>query len=107
MYSLDSIQAFLNHDEVDVKNILTSFVGSTKNNLILLGSYVHSNDFEKIKSIAHKMVPMFKQIEANEIATSLTNLEINDYNSTEVKVIYKNLEPQINLVLTAIEKYIN
>ena len=50
---------------------------------------------------------MFKQIEANEIATSLTNLEIKDYTATEVKAVYKDLLPQIKTVIEAIEKYIN
>ena len=74
---------------------------------MLLESYVKANDFEKIKVISHKMIPMFKQIEANEIATLLTNLEINNYTETEVKSIYEKLRPQINMVIAAIEKYIN
>ena len=107
LYSLDSIQAFLNHDEVDVKNILTSFVASAKSNLLLLESDVNENDFANIKAISHKMVPMFKQIEAYEIASFLTNLEINDYTETEVKSIYEKLHPQIKTVISDIEKYVN
>ena len=107
LFSLDSIQAFLNHDEADVKSILSSFVTSTTANLILLKSYVKENDFGKIKAIAHKMVPMFKQIEAHEIATILTNLELNNYSETAMKTIFKNLQPKINKVVAALEKYVN
>ena len=104
---MDSINAFLNHDEVDVKTILTSFVTSTATNLVLLQSYVNENDFEKIKAISHKMIPMFKQIESDEIAALLTNLETNDYSQAEVKSIYEKLQPQISKVIALIEKYIN
>ena len=107
LFSLDSINAFLNHDEVDVKTILTSFVTSTATNLVLLQSYVNENDFEKIKAISHKMIPMFKQIESDEIAALLTNLETNDYSQAEVKSIYEKLQPQISKVIALIEKYIN
>ena len=107
LFSLDSINAFLNHDEADVKTILASFITSTTANLMLLESYVHDNDFQKIKAISHKMVPMFKQIESHEIATTLTNLEINNHDASDLKEIFEKLQPQIKKLIALIEKYIN
>jgi signal transduction histidine kinase/DNA-binding response OmpR family regulator len=104
LFALDSLQSFLSNDNEAVKSVLTSFVETTSNNLSLLENYVNGNDFDKIKETAHKMAPMFKQIEATEIAEVLTNLESKDYTEKELKSILEELNPKIKTLVNAIEK---
>jgi signal transduction histidine kinase/CheY-like chemotaxis protein/HPt (histidine-containing phosphotransfer) domain-containing protein len=104
LFALDSLQSFLNNDNEAVKSVLISFIETTSTNLSLLKNYYNVNDFERIKETAHKMAPMFKQIEATEIAAILTNLESKDYTEKELGNILKELNPKIKNLLIAIEK---
>lgn len=104
LFNLNSLQSFLNNDDEAVKSILISFIETTYNNLLLLENHIHANDFDKIKDTAHKMAPMFKQIETIEIAEILTNLESKDYSTSEAKIIFKDLKPKIKRLLTSIKK---
>lgn len=104
LFALDSLQSFLSNDDEAVKSVLISFVKTASNNLSLLENYINENDFDKIKETAHKMAPMFKQIEATEIAEVLTNLESKDYTEKELKSILKELSPKIKTLIIAIKK---
>lgn len=104
LYSLNSLQSFLGNDNDAVKSVLVSFVQTTSNNLVALENHVNANDFNKIKETAHKMAPMFKQIEATEIAEVLTNLESKDYTEKELKSILKELNPKVKTLLATLEK---
>lgn len=106
LFAIDSLQSFLGNDNEAVKSVLTSFVETTSNNLSLLENYVNGNDFDKIKETAHKMAPMFKQIEATEIAEVLTNLESKDYSEKELRSILKGLDPKIKTLVKAIQKHL-
>lgn len=106
LFAIDSLQSFLGNDNEAVKSVLTSFVETTSNNLSLLENYVDGNDFDKIKETAHKMAPMFKQIEATEIAEVLTNLESKDYSEKELRSILKGLDPKIKTLVKAIQKHL-
>lgn len=103
LFSLNSLQSFLSNDDEAVKSVLISFIETTSNNLFMLENHINANDSDKIKDTAHKMAPMFKQIEATEIAEVLTDLESKDYTKKEVKIIFKEVKPKIKTLLTAIK----
>ena len=104
LFALDSLQSFLSNDNEAVKSVLISFMETTFNNISQLENYANADDFDNIKETAHKMAPMFRQIEAVEIAAILTNLESNDYSKKELKIILNELSPKIKTLLNAIEK---
>jgi signal transduction histidine kinase/DNA-binding response OmpR family regulator len=107
LFTLQSLQSFLNNDEEAVKSVLISFIESTKNNLSVLKTAIKTNDFDTIKATSHKMAPMFKQIEANEIAQVLNNLEANDYATTTLESLFEKVNQEIDVLINAIEKTIN
>ncbi|EIA09241.1 ATP-binding protein [Flavobacterium frigoris] len=107
LFTLQSLQSFLNNDQEAVKNVLTSFIESTKRNVFLLETAIKNSDFDAIKATAHRMAPMFKQIEANEIAIVLNNLETNNYTTAALETLFENLNQEIHLLITSIEKTIN
>ena len=104
LFALDSLQSFLDHDIEAVKSILISFVETTSRNLSLLENALSTTDFDKIKATAHKMAPMFKQIQATEIASILNDLESKELTKKELEPIIKALNPKIKTLLEAIEK---
>lgn len=106
LFSLNSLKLFLKNDSEAIKTVIESFISSTNSNLFLLENTIQSADHEKIKQVAHKMNPMFKQIEATEIAAILDQLESKEYNETELAVQFSNLKTKIRQLITELEKVI-
>ncbi|WP_413999559.1 hybrid sensor histidine kinase/response regulator [Flavobacterium sp. W1B] len=106
LFSLHSLELFLNNDQEAIKNVIQSLISTTAANLILFEDTIQAFEPEKIKQLAHKMAPMFKQIEATEIAAILTQLEIQEFSVAELKVLFSNLKSKITILFTEIEKVI-
>lgn len=104
LFSLESIGSFLNNDKDEIRSVIESLFDTTKTNLIVLQENVAFSNFDMIKQVAHKMGPMFRQIEANEIAGILRILETSDLNKSEISDYYLNLETKINYLFTEIKK---
>ncbi|WP_418264272.1 hybrid sensor histidine kinase/response regulator [Flavobacterium faecale] len=104
LFSLDSFKLFLNNDREAIKTVLESFLKSTKDNLIEMESAVEILEHEKIKALAHRMAPMFKQIKAFEIAVILNNLESNKYADFQIKEAVIDLKIKIKKLFVELEK---
>ncbi|WP_378186269.1 hybrid sensor histidine kinase/response regulator [Aquimarina sp. W85] len=74
-YSLHDLMAFAQGDSESLYAILDTFYNSTETNLKLLKKAVKTNDIEEIKSITHKILPMFRQIKATEVVELLERTE--------------------------------
>lgn len=96
LFSLETLKDFLGHDNSALNDVLKSFIESTNENLGYLESAVTEENVAEIQTIAHRIAPMFKQIEANEIAGILVTLEKNDFEIAEARVIYTDLNAKIN-----------
>jgi signal transduction histidine kinase/CheY-like chemotaxis protein len=106
LFSLESLGSFLNNDKDEIRTIIESLIDTTKTNLIVLRENIELSNFEAVKQVAHKMGPMFRQIEANEIAGILRILETATLNSTEINDYYLHLEAKINYLFSEIMKVI-
>ncbi|WP_140485601.1 hybrid sensor histidine kinase/response regulator [Flavobacterium sp. GSA192] len=103
-FTLDSLKLFLKNDEEAIQTVLESFMNTTNSNLILLENAIQAVEHQKIKELAHKMAPMFKQIEATEIAAILDLLETHEFSKTELATRFTDLKFKINELFTALEK---
>ncbi|MFA9190591.1 hybrid sensor histidine kinase/response regulator [Flavobacterium sp. FZUC8N2.13] len=106
LFTLDSLNLFLKNDKEAIKTVLQSFITSTNSNLFVLENSIRTLEHEKIKQVAHKMAPMFKQIQANEIAVILNSLELQDHNEAELASYFSNLKSKIATLFIALEKVI-
>lgn len=106
LFSLDSLNLFLKDDKEAIKTVLESFITSTNSNLFILENSIQTLEHEKIKQVAHKMTPMFKQIQAFEIAVILNSLELQDHNEAELASLFSNLKSKIAALFIEIEKAI-
>lgn len=106
LFSLHSLGLFLNNDPEAINNVMQSLITSTDTNLIVLQNNIQALDYEQIKKVAHKMGPMFKQIEATEITIILSQLESQKFNEPELKAHFLNLKSKITLLFIEIEKVI-
>ncbi|MCW2121169.1 hybrid sensor histidine kinase/response regulator [Flavobacterium sp. 7A] len=104
LFSLESLLLFLNNDKEAVRSVVHSLMESTTDNLGQLQIAAQDIDPVKMQAIAHKMAPMFKQIEAIEIATVLNALELNQYKVGELEKVIVDLQIKINVLFSALKK---
>ena len=107
-YSIEGIRAFAEGEEDTLKEILTSLAQSTADNLINFRNQLNEENFEEIKKLAHKMLPMFRQLEADTIIEPLIMLEQTSYigNENHWKETCSLLIPKIEgLMNNIIKKY--
>lgn len=77
-YTLQHILQFTDHDQTALKAILESFVSTTYEHIRLLEGNLEEGQKEAIVRLAHKMLPMFRQLEAEELIEDLQVLEQAD-----------------------------
>jgi len=99
-YDLTDIIAFMDNDLDAVKRVLSTFYKSTLNHIEKWEeAIVHKNRIQ-LKDLAHKMYPMFMQINAFKISKQLRKIDIEDIN------LQNNLYTECTLLKTEIEKTI-
>ncbi|KAF2512137.1 response regulator [Flavobacterium zhairuonense] len=106
LYSLDTLKEFLANDKNALNDVLKSFIESTDENLAYLENAINDENKDEINAIAHRIAPMFKQIEANEIAGILLNLEKNEFEITTIKNIQTDLKAKIKSLFEVLEQEI-
>ncbi|NER16993.1 hybrid sensor histidine kinase/response regulator [Spongiivirga citrea] len=106
-YDLSEIAEFVQEDYSAMQKILTVFMENTREQLHLLNS--KNNDRSGIGNIAHRMSPMFKQINASKIVGILKTLEfeIKNIDIKEVNVLIEELQFLVKNLFQKIESEIN
>ena len=105
-YNLDMIMVFADNDKDAANQIIGSFISDCKTNFQLLAQHLKSHETEQIAKLAHKMLPMFKQLAINDVIPSLLFLEKMPLDTEENKIresIEKILQ-EGNNVLQLLEK---
>lgn len=74
-FTLEHIRQFTDNDPEALRKILSSFLTATDEHLQLLQQYLQEENREAISKLAHKMLPMFRQIEAEALITPLEKME--------------------------------
>ncbi|MHC5310222.1 ATP-binding protein [Myroides sp. LJL116] len=75
MYSVEDLQKFIGQDLEAIQKILLIFMESTSENLLDLSYAEQELDLTMVSNIAHKMLPMFKQLKVIEVIPYLEDLE--------------------------------
>ena len=63
----------MGNDKEAMTDILTAFVQSTADDLVLMNTLIDKSDFVEMQSLCHKMLPMFKQLERDTMFLSKMN----------------------------------
>jgi signal transduction histidine kinase/DNA-binding response OmpR family regulator len=106
LYSLETLKEFLGNDNEALKEVLKSFIESSTENLTSLEIAINEKNKNEVNSIAHRIAPMFKQIQAREIGEILKVLEKKDLETTDLKDLFKVLKSKSELLFTALNKEI-
>ncbi|MDM1384187.1 hybrid sensor histidine kinase/response regulator [Myroides marinus] len=106
LYNTRSLTQFIGDDLNALKNLLVIFIDSTKENLLDLHYAKEEFDIEQISNIAHKMLPMFKQLEIKTLINTLEVLEdksISFDTQEDLNKYIDELEVNVNKVLDQIK----
>ncbi|WP_103069329.1 hybrid sensor histidine kinase/response regulator [Aquimarina sediminis] len=104
LYSLNDLMLFAHGDSDSLYAILDTFYESTIDNIRELKSVINENDIPRIKKIAHKMLPMFKQIKAKEIVPILEKLEHSEQYHLDKKSILDLAKDGVKKIESLINK---
>lgn len=100
-YTLKNIMLFTDNDPEATRKIVESFIHDTHQNIDLFKGYLQTDNYTAIFQLAHKMLPMFRQLEASPIVELLQKLERSKETGPEVKA---TVEEVIRLSLELNEK---
>lgn len=106
LYSLDTLKEFLGNDNDELKEILKSFIENSSENLSSLENAFKTKNMAGINLIAHRMAPMFKQIQTQEISEILKTLESTNLDISEVDSILSTLRAKTNILFDALRQEI-
>lgn len=104
-YTLDEIRSFAGDDPDAMDAILTAFIESTRSNLLALELADQKGEKDKVSAVAHKMLPMFRQLQVPHITEELAALE-NAEGKEKKEVDIKQLSAEINELLIQLQKEI-
>ncbi|WP_430972223.1 hypothetical protein [Sunxiuqinia rutila] len=101
-YTLEKIKAFADSDAESLRLILNSLVQSSRQNLELFRQHLQQCDEQALTELAHKMLPLFKQLEAREVVTLLSQLEEGRLTRSERESLSRNAIVQIEALLSTL-----
>lgn len=107
IYNTDTLIQFIGTEKEALRKILVIFLDSTKENILDMNYAVEDFDLETLGNIAHKMLPMFRQLEINTIIPLLEALESHSITfdtQNELNAYITNIEKEITTVLTLIKE---
>ena len=74
-YNIKQIEAFTLGDSESTRKILQSLLDSSRENLLLFKQYLAQHNYKLLAELAHKMLPMFRQLEAQKTVELLVLIE--------------------------------
>ena len=108
-FDLTELNELLDNDQEALKQILTSFIENAREDLEKIRFAIQEDNVEHIKNIAHKMLPMFRQLKMEPTVHRLQILERNadELSIDKLKSLVKETLIETNKVLDELEKIYN
>lgn len=92
-YKINSLEDFMGDDKEQIITIYKNFCKDTFENIATLKSCSDTQDYEKIRAIAHKMLTMFGQIQATREVILLRQLEeISEEDPAKINLKIQEIE---------------
>lgn len=104
MYSLQTLKQFLGNDNEGLSVFLNQFIESSKRNMVYLKKAIDEKNTSEMNTIAHRIAPMFRQIEAREIGEILKSLEENNVENIDIENLLDALKTKTDLLFKAIQQ---
>lgn len=107
-FDLTDLFNLLENDNEAIKQILDTFFTSVRTDVDQLQNALKDNNIEQIKQTAHKMLPMFRQLQIIEIVEKLVLLEQNveTLPTTEIEQVINLIADRMPAIVQEIQKII-
>lgn len=110
LFNLEVINSFLGDNKAALHEVLTTFIEDVTTNLEHLNIAIEKLDRMGINGTAHKMLPMFRQLKANDIVPVLEQLEElkeQEMDKQILKRTSRDLKNKTTVLLLAITSYMS
>lgn len=110
MYDLISLKTFLGNDQKAIQEILSTFEQNTINNQKEIHTAFKNNDKKQLGKTAHRMLPMFRQLQIASCIQILEKFENGDdgeFIAQELKKEYKILEKRLQILISQLHTELN
>lgn len=107
LYSLDIIHSFLGKNEDAIYEVLQTFLNDTRTNMQLLEETVTANDYDQVNHVAHRMLPMFRQLKVKESVSILEKMElatIENLDSEKLSHSLRQLKINVKALIAELEE---
>lgn len=101
LYNLSSLNQFTQNDTQALHGIIKVFITSCKDNIDAFKTATTNNDTEAISQIAHKLIPMLKQMEVYSLVDLLLPLEDQtlDFQKVNPKDYLQSVMDQLEVLI--------
>ncbi|WP_052958717.1 hybrid sensor histidine kinase/response regulator [Maribacter thermophilus] len=109
LYNLSQIKLFLGDDEQAINELLHTFYTDTKENKEHLEKSVQTKNIKELNRVAHKMLPMFRQMAIESCVPILVEFELATLENTswsQIKSDFLILRKKLEKLLSAIRERI-
>lgn len=106
-YNLKQFAAFAEGDPEGLLQILVSFIKTGKQNALLFRKYLNDENDHALAELSHKMLSLFRQLEATDLVELLSQMEHIDFARLHSKEFYlcgKLAIEKIDVLLNTIQK---
>ncbi len=107
LYNLEIINSFLGGNEVALNEVLNTFLNDTKENLAQLSVAVKNVNYSQVNQVAHRMLPMFRQLKVGSTVPTLEKLELVDaskMNKGQLLDASQNVNKGVKDLMAALEE---
>lgn len=108
LFDLTSLNKFTQDDPASLKLILDTFITSVAENTKVLKAAVAEMDEPKMSEVAHKMIPMLKQMEVYTISDLLEPIEDNvlDFDKSQMEDYTKQIFEKLDELVEKLKNYV-
>ncbi|WP_198439721.1 hybrid sensor histidine kinase/response regulator [Pareuzebyella sediminis] len=92
LYSLEIIYSFLGQSDEAIHEVLQTFLSDTHSNMALLENAISHKDYKQMNEVAHRMLPMYRQLKTGVCVEILERMEIATPQSLGPDDLVKALE---------------
>ncbi len=106
-YSLQIIHSFLGKNEDAIFEVLQTFLNDTRTNMILLKETVTARDYPQVNHVAHRMLPMFRQLKVENCVTILEKMELATPENMDDELLsnsFQHLTTNVNALVSDLEE---
>lgn len=103
-FDVVSLGAFLDNDVLLIQSTLSLFLKETQNDFLLLEKAQINNDLKKFNDVSHKMISMFRQINA---VTLVPFLEVFETSEKIDSILFADFKKIFNEFILELENYLS